>query len=115
MVAQLTTEAESFAAVGAGWDIAWMQNLLTELGYDLSEAPLTLYMDNNSAIAVDKNPEHHGHLKHIQLRLYWLRDVVEEGEIAPHYVPTEGMVADLLTKALPVTKVAELRGLMGLV
>ena len=79
-----------------------------------SEKFSTLYMDNNSAIAVAKNPEHHGRLKHIQLRLYWLRDVVEEGEIAPQYVPTEGMVADLLTKALPVMKVAELRGLMGL-
>ena len=70
VVAQSTTEAEYLAAVGAGRDIAWMRNLLTELGYDLSEAPSTLYMDNNSATAVDKNPEHHGHLKHIQLRLY---------------------------------------------
>ena len=114
VVAQSTTEAEYLAAVGAGRDIAWMRNLLTELGYDLSKAPSTLYMDNNSAIAVAKHPEHYGRLKHIQLRLYWLQDVVEEGEIAPQYVPTEGMVADLLTKALPVTKVAELRGLMGL-
>ena len=71
-------------------------------------------MDNNSAIAVAKNPEHHGRLKHIQLRLYWLRDVIEEGMIAPEYVPTAQMVADLLTKALPRVKVAELRGLMGL-
>lgn len=80
-----------------------MGNLLSKLGYDLSEAPSMLYMDNNSAIAVAKNPEHHGRLKHIQLRLYWLRNVVEEGEIAPQYVPTEGMVVDLLRKALPVT------------
>ena len=93
VVAQSTTEAEYLAAIGAGQDIAWMRNLLTELGYDLSEAPSTFYMDNNSAIAVAKNPEHHGRLKHIQLRVYWLRDVVEEGEIAPQYVPTEGMVA----------------------
>ena len=91
-----------------------MRNLLSELGYDLSEAPSMLYMDNNSAIAVAKNPEHYGRLKHIQLRLYWLRDVVEQGEIAPEYVPSEGMVADLLTKALPVSKVCEFRGLMGL-
>ena len=65
VVAQSTTEAEYVAAVQAGRDIAWMRNLLLELGYDLSNSPSTLFMDNNSAIAVAKNPEHHGRLKHI--------------------------------------------------
>ena len=91
-----------------------MRNLLFEFGYNLSHSPSTLYMDNNSAIAVAKNPEHFGRLKHIQLRLYWLRDVIEEGEIAPEYVQTDMMFADLLTKALPLGKVTLLRALMGL-
>ena len=69
VVAQSTTEAEYVAAVQADRTIAWMRNLLLELGYDLS-SPSTLFMDNNSSIAVAKNPEHHGRLKHIQLRLY---------------------------------------------
>ena len=109
-----TTEAEYIAANNAGREIAWMRNLLSEFGYDLSSAPSKLYMDNNSAIAVAKNPEHFGRLKHMKLRLYWLRDVIEEGMIAPEYVPTGQMSADLLTKALPVVKVAELCGLIGL-
>ena len=67
-----------------------------------------------TAIAVAKNSEHFGRLKHIQLRLYWLRDVIEEGMIAPEYCPTGDMLADLLTKALSLVKVAELRSLMGL-
>ena len=60
VVAQSTTEAEYMAANQAGRDIAWMRNLLTEFGYNLSHSPSTLYMDNNSAIAVAKNPEHLG-------------------------------------------------------
>jgi hypothetical protein len=60
VVVQSTTEAEYIAANSAGRDIAWMRNLLTEFGYDLSKSPSTLYMDNNSAIAAAKNPEHHG-------------------------------------------------------
>jgi hypothetical protein len=108
VVTQSTTEAEYIAANNAGRDIAWMRNLLTEFGYDLSDTPSTLFMDNNSAIAVAKNPEHFGKLKRMQLRLYWLRDVIEEGMIAPEYMPTALMLADLLTKALPVVKVAEL-------
>ena len=51
-----------------------------------SEKPSTLYMDNNSAIAVAKNPDHFGRLKHIQLCLYWLRDVIEQGMITPGFV-----------------------------
>ena len=73
-----------------------------------------LHMDNNSAISVAKNPEHFGRLKHIQLRLYWLRDVVPEGLIAPVYIPTAHMLADLLTKALPPVRVAQLRRQIGL-
>ena len=114
VVAQSTTEAEYVAANQAGRDIMWMRNLLYEFGYDLSDSPSTLYMDNNSAIAVAKNPEHFGRLKHIQLRLYWLQDVIEEGHIAPQYVQTDLMAADLLTKALPIVKVNALRTLMGL-
>ena len=72
MVTHSTTEAEYIAANQAGRDIMWMRNLFTEFGYDLSESPSTLFMDNNSAIAVAKNPEHFGRLKHIQLRLYFL-------------------------------------------
>ena len=71
-------------------------------------------MDNNSAIAVAKNPEHFGRLKHMQLRLYWLRDVIEDGQISPEYIQTDLMIADILTKALSVAKVAALRRLMGL-
>ena len=65
-------------------------------------------MDNNSAIAVAKNPDHFGRLKHIQLCLYWLRDVIEQGMIAPGFVPPALMLANLLTKALPLVKLAEL-------
>ena len=114
MVTHSTTEAEYVAANQAGRDIMWMRNLFTEFGYDLSESPSTLFMDNNSAIAVAKNPEHFGRLKHIQLRLYWLRDVVEDGLINPQYVQTDWMLADILTKAVPPVKVVALRRLMGL-
>ena len=55
--------------VEAGREIAWMRNLLTELGYYVSDHPTILHMDNNSTISVAKNPEHFGRLKHLDLRL----------------------------------------------
>ena len=53
-------------------------------------------------------------MKHLDLRYYWLRDVVDSGLVAPEYLPTDEMPADLLTKALPRVKVEHFRRLMGL-
>jgi Reverse transcriptase (RNA-dependent DNA polymerase) len=114
IVSLSTTEAEYVAGVAAGKEICWMQNLFTELGYS-APTPATLGMDNQSAITVAKNPEHHGRMKHLDLCYYWLRDKVEAKGISVHYVPTEDMPADLLTKALPKPQVEKLRKLMGLV
>jgi len=113
MVTLSTTEAEYIAANLAGQEIIWLQNFFYELGYSV-EKPSTLYMDNQSAVAVAKNPEHHGRLKHLDLRYYWLRDVVEEGYISPVHCPTAEMPADLLTKPLAKLKVNLGREMLGL-
>ena len=69
-----TTEAEFVSAVSAAQEMLWLQNLLTELGFPTSSLPL--YIDNMSALSVAKNPEHHGRMKHLDLRFYWLHDTV---------------------------------------
>ena len=105
-----TTEAEYIAAGATGMEIYWVQNLLKELGYTPS-APAKLYMDNQSAMSVAKNPEHHGRMKHLDLCYYWLRDQVAIKKIQPLYL----MPADLLTKPLAKPHVEKLRAEMGLV
>ena len=99
LVALSTTEAEHIAAVEAGKEILWMRQLMGELSYDTS-GPSVLRMDNQSAIAVSKNPEHHGKMKHLSLHLFWLRDAVQDGLITPTFVPTQDMAADVFTKLL---------------
>jgi hypothetical protein len=113
VIALSTTEAEYVSAVSAGQEIIWLCNLLTEFGYKF-DSPSTLRIDNQSALAVAKNPEHHGRMKHLDLRYYWLRDKVEQGDIQLEYIPTAEMPADLCTKALGRIKVAEARSMMGL-
>lgn len=90
-----------------------MQNMLKELGY-MPPVPSKLYVDNQSAITVAKNPEHHGRMKHLDLAYYWLRDKVENGTISPQYLQTDEMPADMLTKALSKPKVEEFRSMIGL-
>ena len=64
-----TTEAEYISATAAGQEILWLHNLFSEIGYPVKEAS-TLFLDNQSALAVTKNPEHHGRMKHLDLRYY---------------------------------------------
>ena len=113
VVALSTTEAEYMAAVQAGKEIKWMRNLLSEIGLT-SSTPSSLLIDNQSAISVAKNPEHHGRMKHLDLSFYWLRDAVHSQLITPRFVPTTEQVADLLTKALSKPKVEDFCKIMGL-
>jgi hypothetical protein len=71
-------------------------------------------MDNQSAIQVVKNPEHHGHMKHLDSRFFWLRDEVAKGHLSAQCIPTADMAADLLTKPLAHIKVQIACQLLGL-
>jgi hypothetical protein len=53
-------------------------------------------------------------MKHLDLRFFWLRNIVTAGQIALRYVPTADMAADLLTKGLARVKVAAAIAQLGL-
>jgi hypothetical protein len=114
VVALSSTEAEYMAAVEAGKELIWMRSLLGEFGYQINDAS-TLCIDNMSAINVSKNPEHHGRMKHLDLKFHWLRDKVEAGIIRPKHVGTNDMIADCLTKPLNRVKHDNCRIGLGLV
>jgi hypothetical protein len=113
IVALSTTDTEFVAAASASQEVVWMRALLGELGFPIS-GPSLLLLDNQSAIQAGKNPEHHGHMKHLDLRFYWLRVVVVAGQIVLRYVPTADMAANLLTKGLARIKVAAAWPQLGL-
>ena len=113
VVSLSTTEAEYISATATGQEVLWLRNLFSEMGYAI-EGPSTLFLDNQSAISVSRNPEHHGRMKHLDLRHYWLRDTVKAGLIDVKYIPTKLMPADIMTKALPKTSVVEMREMLGL-
>lgn len=76
--------------------------------------PTKLFIDNQSAISVAKNPEHHGRMKHLDLCYYWLREKVAQNLMTPIHLPTDEMPADLFTKPLAKPKVELFRSIMGL-
>ena len=114
VVAKSTTEAEYIAANEAGSDGVWFRNFTSELGYPPS-GPTPLWLDNQSAIRVGKNPEHHSRMRHLLPKFHWLREQVEDKVFNLEYVPTLSMRSDGLTK--PLDTVAHLRVclLLGLI
>jgi len=96
VVAKSTTEAEYIAANEAGSDGVWFRNFTSELGYPPS-GPTSLWLDNQSAIRVGKNPEHHSRMCHLLPKFHWLQEQVEDKVFNLEYVPTLSMRSDGLT------------------
>jgi hypothetical protein len=112
-IANSSTEAEYISASSAGRDIIWMRSLLTELGHKMDK-PSPLMVDNQSALKVLKNPEHHSKMKHIDIKMHWIRQEIKRRAIEVHFLPTSDMIADILTKPLPRAAVERHRLALGL-
>ena len=74
---------------------------------------MTLFVDNRSAIELMKNPVFHGRSKHIDIKFHYIRECVERGEITVKWIGTLEQKADSLTKAMAVTKLGEMRHMLG--
>lgn len=103
VVALSSTEAEYIAIAIATKELIWLQAIIQELGYSLA-LPSTLFCDNQSCIALSKNPKFHDRSKHIDLRFHFLREKVNSQLLSLEYTPTSDMWADILTKSLPKIK-----------
>ena len=92
-----TSEAEYMALCEAAKEAVWLKRVLKELGFE--QGTVKIYEDNQGAIAFTKNNVNHKRNKHIDVRYHYTRRLVEQEEIEVIYLPTEYMIADLLTKS----------------
>lgn len=103
VVARSTAEAEYRAMALTTCEVTWVKQLLKELG--LKELGSTiLKCDNKAAISIAVNPVMHERTKHIEIDCHFIRDKVEDGTIEPVHVSSQVLLADVLTKSLPVEK-----------
>lgn len=98
-VSTSTAEAEYHALAYAGKEAVWIRNLLGQLGFTQKQ-PTTVYGDNQGALALSENPEFHARTKHIDVSAHYIRELVEDQIVKLEYKPTDGMLADCLTKPL---------------
>jgi hypothetical protein len=99
VVALSSCEAEYIAAATAACQGVWLARLLAELKGEKTSA-IDLKIDNESAIALSKNPVFHDRSKHIDIRYHYIRECAEENRVQLQSIGTLEQLADILTKAL---------------
>ncbi len=112
-VALSSTEAEYGGLCAGAKETEWLRRFAKDLGYELTEAT-PVFIDNQAAQKLSKNPEHHELSKQWDTEYHYTRQLQEEGQIEVEYIPTEDQVADIFTKPLLRQKHEYFKDLMGM-
>jgi hypothetical protein len=100
LVTLSTAEAKYVAATHAAKEAIWLCQLLSDI-HPSAPTCIPLHCNNQAAIKLATNDNYHVRTKHIDMHYRFICQTVKQGVIALAYCPTEDMVADVLTKALP--------------
>ena len=95
-----TAEAEYYAASVAGTDVTYMRRIMDDLGYK-QEQPTVLWEDNMACIYMSQTSVMYHKARHIDTRVYHLRELCKEGVMVLEKVASADQVADSLTKSMP--------------
>ena len=106
-------QSEYVAATHGMKEVLWLCSLLSKV-FGTITAPTTLFSDNQAAITLTRDHQYHSHMKHIDVQYHFICWVIEQGSLHLIYCPTDDMVADALTKALPSVKVKHFVAGLGL-
>ena len=92
-------ESEYYALSSTCQEVLGIRQLMTDFGYSMID-PTTIYVDNQSAIAISKNPIISDRTRHINVRKHFIREKIENNIISLEYIPTNLNLADMFTKSL---------------
>ena len=94
-----STESEYVALCEATREAIWLRRLLADIGFFQHE-PTIMWQDNLSTIDMVNGHRSYKASKHINPKFHYTGEMVEAKEIKLCHLPTEDMIADVLTKAL---------------
>ncbi|KAJ1044608.1 hypothetical protein NDA10_007795 [Ustilago hordei] len=105
-------EAKFVTASEAAREALFFSYLLRDLEAGMIQP--TLCTDSQGCIQVSKDPAKHWKLKHIDTRYHFVRDHIQDGEIAIEFVGTANNMADILMKPLKGLATSQLAQSLGL-
>lgn len=111
-VALSSCEAEYIAAAEATSELLYIKGVVELINNDSVDSHL--YLDNQSAIHMIENYENSKRSKHIDIKVHFIKDIVEKDMIKLFYVRSEDNIADIFTKALGSVKHVRFTNLLGL-
>lgn len=98
LVTTSSTEAEYVSATEAAKEALWIIKLLTDMQIKVNR-PVKIFEDNVACIFPSENQETK-RLKHLDVKYYFLCDLVEQRTIKLIQISTKMQLADVLTKGL---------------
>lgn len=102
-IALSSTEAEYMAITDTAKEAVYILKILKDLRLS-TLANVTIFNDNQGAGKLAGNPVHHSRSKHIDVKYDFIRQKLKEHPVDLRYLPTEKMIADVLTKGLSGAK-----------
>ena len=100
-----TAEAEFMALAEASRFALWLKRLLIDFGLEvMATAPALVLGDNKSAQKIAKSPMQQKNSRHINRRLFWIKEKILDGTIMVQFVPTNSNISDIGTKGLAKAK-----------
>jgi hypothetical protein len=104
IVSLSTTKSKYITVMHRMKEVLWLCSLLSKVFQPIK--PLTtLFSDNQAAISLTWDHQYHALTKHINVHYHFIQWVIEQGSLCLIYCPTNDMVTNTLTKALPSAKV----------
>ena len=101
-ISHSSTEAEIKALDLAIREATWFRGFLYELGYPQTQ-PTIIYTDNKAATILADTNNISDLTGHLVLRINYIHQEQQNGNIKLKWINTENNVADILTKPLPFT------------
>ena len=103
LTATSTMEAEYVTCYEATCQAMWLKKLI--FGFHIVESiskPLVIYCDNTVVVRFSQNNRSATRSKHFDIKYLFVREKVREFQTRIEYTATKHMLADPLTKDLPI-------------
>ncbi len=98
-VSHSSCESEIKAIDAAVREAVYLRSLLKELAYE-QKKPTRIYVDSASAIEIFNILKTSHAVKHINVRIHYIRECINQREVSLVFIPSKYNVADVLTKPL---------------
>ena len=106
-----TSEAELVAASQCAQEVLYLRKILCDF-HETQQSPTLVYEDNLACIAMSENAVRRKYSRHIDIRRYFVGELVADGVLNLVSLRAHLMMADALTKAVPTPTHAKHRAMM---